>query len=57
MPITTENEPVVNDEVWRAWVQKGKQREKAQVRRVKETVEIAAALLVVGGAVYFLIVK
>jgi hypothetical protein len=48
---------VVDEEIWRAWVQKGKLRDQATARRLKLLAEIALVLLALGGAFYFLAVR
>jgi hypothetical protein len=48
---------VVDEEIWRAWVQKGKLREQATARKLKLLAGIALVLLALGGAFYFLAVR
>lgn len=49
--------PVVNEEVWRAWVQKGKLREEATARRARVLGGIVLVLLAFGSAFYLLAVR
>jgi hypothetical protein len=44
--------PVVNEEIWRAWVQKSKRREKATARKAKVFGGIVLVLLASGSAYY-----
>jgi hypothetical protein len=47
-----ENSPVLDEKVWRAWLQKSKLREQATARKVKIVGGIALGLLALAGAVY-----
>ena len=49
--------PVVNEEIWRAWVQEGKLREQATARKLKVVAGTVLILLAIGGAFYFLAVR
>jgi hypothetical protein len=53
----TDETPVVNEESWRVWVQKGKLREQATARKAKMLGGIVLALLAFGGGFYLLAVK
>lgn len=55
MPIS-EAEPVVNEEIWNAWIEKGRRREAATNRKFKCFLGIAVVLLVLGGSCYRLAV-
>jgi hypothetical protein len=44
----------VDEEIWSAWVHKGKLREQAPARRGRILVKIALVVLAVGLALYFL---
>ena len=55
MPVS-EVEPVVNEEIWNAWVEKGRRREAATNRKLKSFLGIAVVLLVLGGTYYRLAV-
>jgi hypothetical protein len=52
-----EKEPVLDEEVWRAWLRKGKLREEATARKAKVLGGILLALLAAGGTLYLLVVK
>jgi hypothetical protein len=51
------NESVVNEEIWRAWLQKGKLRDQARARRSKVLGGVTLAILGVGMAFYFFAVR
>ena len=44
----------VDEEIWRAWVHKGKLRDQASARRGRIVVTIALVILAVGLTFYFL---
>jgi hypothetical protein len=44
--------PVVDDDLWRAWVHKGKQRERVTDRRLKIFIATILIILVVGVGFY-----
>jgi hypothetical protein len=44
----------VDEEIWRAWVHKGNQRDQASTRRGRILIKIALVILTVGLAFYFL---
>jgi hypothetical protein len=44
----------VDEEIWRAWVHKGKLRDQASARRGRILIKIALVILTVGLAFYFL---
>jgi hypothetical protein len=59
MFIATENQPVVDEEIWRAldgwkavWLQERKLRDEAIARKAKVLGAIAAVLLALGSAFY-----
>jgi hypothetical protein len=47
-------EAVVNEEIWRAWVKKGRLREQAEGRKFKLIAGIVLVLLVVASAYYWI---
>ena len=57
MYTTTDDTPVANEEIWRAWVQEGKLREQATARKLKVVAGTALILLAIGSAFYFLAVR
>ncbi len=56
MPAATEQLPVLDEEVWRAWLQKRKRQEEATTRKAKMTGVILLVLLFFGSAFYRLVV-
>jgi hypothetical protein len=54
MHTSKNDEPIVNEEIWRAWVQKGKLLDQAAARRGRLLGGIAVITLAVGAAFYFL---
>jgi hypothetical protein len=56
LSIETEDQPVVDEKVWRAWLQKGKLREETTARKAKVLGGIVLVLLAFGSAFYFLAV-
>jgi hypothetical protein len=46
-------EPVVNEDIWRAWAKKGRLREQAGARKIKLAAGIGVVLLVLGSAYYW----
>ena len=54
--LAAEQPAVLNEETWRAWVHKGKMRERATARKLKVLAGSALSLLALGGAAYFLAV-
>ena len=57
MYTATDDAPVVNEEIWRAWVQEGKLREEATARKAKVLGGIVLVLLAFGSAFYLLAVR
>jgi len=51
------NESVVSEQIWNAWVEKGKLRDQAGARRGKLLGGVTLAILSVGMAIYFLAVR
>jgi len=47
----------INEELWRAWVEKGKQREKATARKAKVFAGVALIILSLGVGFYVLTVR
>jgi hypothetical protein len=45
---------IVDEQIWRAWVQKGKQRDDATARKARIVAGTAAAILAVVSGFYFL---
>jgi hypothetical protein len=54
MYTATNEGSVVNEEIWRAWVQKGRLRDQAKARRGRVLGGIALIILALGIAYYFL---
>jgi len=54
MDTSTNDQAVVNEEIWRAWVQENKLSEEATARKLKLLAGIVLFLLVLGSAFYFL---
>lgn len=52
--MSTDEQSVVNEEIWRIWVQQDKQRERATARKLKILAVIVVALVVIGLTVHFL---
>jgi hypothetical protein len=52
MDISTEAQPVLNEEIWRAWIQKGKRREESAARKFKIVAGIVLLALALGTAIY-----
>jgi hypothetical protein len=46
-------EAVVNEDIWRAWVEKGRLHEQAGARKFKLVAGIGVVLLVLGSAYYW----
>jgi hypothetical protein len=57
METSPDHTPLVDEEVWQAWVQKCKSREEATARKSKTLAKIASALFVVGAMFYLLVMK
>jgi hypothetical protein len=57
--MSTETEPhaVVDEAIWRAWIQAGKLREAATARKAKLFGGIVMVLLAMGGAFYLFAVR
>jgi hypothetical protein len=51
--LVDDQEAVVNEEIWRAWVKKGRLHEQAAARKFK-IAGIVVALLAVAGAFYWM---
>ena len=54
---TTGSEPAIDEVIWRDWVQRGKRRENAAVRKRKIAAGIIAILLAAGSAIYALLIR
>ena len=52
MATATVDEPVVDEQIWRAWVQKGRRREEETVRKMRLVAGVVVILLALGGAFY-----
>jgi hypothetical protein len=52
MPALANHEPVVDEQIWREWVQKGKRGATTSARRFKVTAGIAIVLLAVASAFF-----
>jgi hypothetical protein len=57
MSTATENRPVVDEKVWRAWLQNNELREKATARKATIIGAIVAVLLALGSAIYLFAVR
>jgi len=57
MSTATEYQPVVDEEIWSAWLQKNKLREERTARRVRVLGGIILALFAFGSAFYLLAVR
>jgi len=56
MDTSTADRPLLDEEVWRAWIQKRKLGEEATARKLKQLAKIALLLLAVGVVFYLLVV-
>jgi len=56
MDTPTNDQAVVNEKIWLAWVQENKLSEEATARKLKLLAGIVLVLLVLGSAFYFLAV-
>lgn len=54
MATANKDAPVVNEEVWCAWVERGRLREKETARKAKVIGGITLIALTLGGALYLL---
>jgi hypothetical protein len=57
MDTLTNARPLLDEEIWQAWIQKRKLREEATARRLKKLARIALPLFAVGAVFYLLLVK
>jgi hypothetical protein len=57
MSTATDDAPVLNEQVWRAWIEKGKLRDQAIARRARVLGGIVLSLLACGSAIYLLAVR
>jgi hypothetical protein len=57
MDISRDDNPVFTEEMWRAWVRKGRLREQAGVRRRRVRFGIAVVILAIGAGFYTLMLK
>ena len=57
MPTSMNDQPVVDEQIWREWVQNGKRRERASIRRFTVMAGIAFLLLATGSTFYLFAVK
>jgi hypothetical protein len=48
---------VLEEEIWRAWVQRGKRRDKGSARTARMLAGAAAVLLAMGSGFYFLAMR
>jgi hypothetical protein len=53
MDTSTDSRPVLDEEVWQAWIQKRKLREEATARKLKKLVGIVLAIVAL--AVFYLL--
>ena len=52
MPAFIDEPPVIDEQLWREWLLKGKRREKASIRRFMVIAGIAFVLLAAGSVFY-----
>jgi hypothetical protein len=52
MLVAAENPAVLDEEIWRAWLQKSKLREQATARKAKLAAAVVLPLLVLAGVAY-----
>jgi type IV secretory pathway TrbF-like protein len=52
MPGLIDEPPVIDEQLWREWVLKGKRQEKASIRRFMVVAGIAFVLLAAGSMLY-----
>jgi hypothetical protein len=57
MSTATENQPVLDEKVWRAWLQNNELRQKATARKATIIGAIVAVLLALGSAIYLFAVR
>jgi hypothetical protein len=57
MSTATENRPVLDEKVWRAWLQNNELRRKATARKATIIGAIVAVLLALGSAIYLFAVR
>jgi hypothetical protein len=57
MDIAIHDTPIINEEIWSAWVRRGQLREKATARKAKMLAAIALILLAMGSAFYLLAMR
>jgi hypothetical protein len=57
MPTLEGNQPALNEEVWRAWVEKGKLRDQAAARRIKMFAGTILIALALGSVLYTFAVR
>lgn len=57
MDTSAEDNSVVTEELWHAWVRKGKLREQAGARRRKRLAGITLVILALGTGSYFLMFR
>jgi hypothetical protein len=57
METSTDDRPVLDEEIWQAWIQKCKLREEATARKVKKLAGIAFTILAVGAIFYLLVIR
>jgi hypothetical protein len=57
MSTATEDQPVLDEKVWRAWLQNNELRQKATARKATIIGAIVAVLLALGSAIYLFAVR
>jgi hypothetical protein len=57
MSTATENQPVLDEKVWRAWLQNNELRHKGTARKATIVGVIVAVLLALGSAIYLFAVR
>jgi hypothetical protein len=55
MDTSTNERPLLDEEIWQAWIQKCKLREQATARKSKKLAGIALLLFAVGAVFYLLL--
>ena len=57
MNTSTDDRPMLDEEIWRAWIQKCKLREETTARKLKRLARTALTTLAVGTVFYLLAVR
>jgi len=57
MDLSNSDNSVISEDMWRAWSEKARQREKAMARKAKVFAGIVLVFLVLGGGLYLITVR